>query len=73
MNLVPANATPMEQLLALDENIAFTCDQIDACKSLPPDKRALATTRMHYQLKLLEEARWTLAKQVFPEATKSFT
>jgi len=62
---------PIDRIVKIDEEIDFTMSQIQVCSSLPPDKRALATTRLHWLLHNLEEARWVLAQRAFPEAVES--
>lgn len=61
----------LDRLILIDQEIDHVMTQIQVCASLPPPKRALATTRLHFMLQTLEDTRWTVAKEAFPEATKN--
>ena len=61
----------LDRLVLIDQEIDQVMEQIQVCSSLPPPKRALATTRLHFMLRVLEDARWQVAKEAFPEATKN--
>jgi hypothetical protein len=58
----------LPKLLAIDQEIDCVMSRIRLCARLPSEKRALATTRAHEELRLLEEVRRILVIKVFPEA-----
>jgi hypothetical protein len=51
----------------IDQEIDRCMSLIRTCSPLPPEKRVMATTRQHEYLRLLEEARHQMAKEVFPD------
>ena len=57
----------LAQVIELDKEIAITMAQIQACLPLPPEKRALATTRAHRMLGALEKVRERLTNDILPE------
>ena len=54
----------LDDLVALDTEIELAMDKIHACRSLPGAKRALATTRLHAMVRLLEETRHKITSEM---------
>lgn len=54
-------ALKLDALVQIDQEIDLVCKDIQRCASLPPKKRALATSRLHRMLLALERARHAVA------------